>query len=51
MEVVQLASTNVFTDEDGSLVWQFTKMDLLFPYIVINHRGVLPVFVSAMCGV
>jgi hypothetical protein len=51
MEVIQLASTIVLNDEEDSLVWQFNTNGVYSSqslYKVINHRGVLPVYVSAI---
>lgn len=50
-EVVQIASTIVFTDEPDSLVWQFSSSGVYSShslYKVINFRGVQPVFEPAI---
>lgn len=50
-EVVQLASTIVFTDDPDSLVWQFSSNGIYSSqslYKVINCRGVIPVHEPAV---
>ena len=51
LEVVQLASTISFTDEEDSLIWQFNSHGVYSSqslYKVINFRGISPVFVPAV---
>ena len=51
LEVVQLASTISFTDEEDSLIWQFKSHGVYSSqslYKVINFRGISPVFVPAV---
>ena len=51
LEVVQLASTIIFTDEEDSLIWQFNSQGIYssqYLYKVINFRGISPVYVPAV---
>ena len=51
LEVVQLASTISFSDEEDSLIWQFNSHGVFSSqslYKVINFRGISPVFVPAV---
>jgi hypothetical protein len=50
-EVVQLASTIVFSEEEASLIWQFNSTAVCSSqslYKVINFRGVIPFYVPAV---
>jgi hypothetical protein len=51
LEVLQLASTIEFFEEEDSLIWQFSSNGSYSSqslYKIINHRGILPVYVSAI---
>jgi hypothetical protein len=51
LEIVQLASTITFSDVEDSMIWQFSSNGIYSSqslYKVINHRGVLPVYISAV---
>lgn len=51
LEVVQLASTIVFADEEDSLIWMFNSNGVYFSqplYKIINFRGIMPVYVPAV---
>jgi len=51
LEIVQLASTICFLDEEDSLIWQFTSNGVYSSqsmYKVINFRGVLPMHIPAV---
>ena len=53
LEVVQLASTISFSDDEDSLIWQFTRDGLCSSqslYRVINFRRIMPVHVPAVWG-
>jgi len=53
LEVVQLASTISISDDEDSLIWQFTRDGLYSSqslYRVINFRGIMPVHVPAVWG-
>jgi hypothetical protein len=48
LEIVQLASTISFSDEDDTLIWKFTSNGVCTSqslYKIINFRGVIPVHV------
>jgi len=48
LEVVQLASTIVFTDDEDSLIWLFNSNGVYYfqpLYKIINFRGIMPVHV------
>jgi hypothetical protein len=51
-EVVRLATTTIcFSDEEDSLIWQFSSNGIYSSqslYKTINNRGVLPIYVSAV---
>jgi hypothetical protein len=50
-EVLQLASTIEFSEEEDSLIWHFSSNGSYSSqslYKIINHRGILPVYVSAI---
>ena len=50
-EVIQLASTIVFSEEEDSLIWQFNSSGVYSSqslYRVINCRGVIPVYTPAV---
>jgi hypothetical protein len=51
LEIVQLASTISFSDEEDSLIWQFNSNGIYSSqslYKVINFRGIMPVHVPAV---
>jgi hypothetical protein len=51
LEIVQLASTISFTEDEDALVWQFNSNGIYSSqslYRIINFRGILPVFVPAV---
>jgi hypothetical protein len=51
LEVMQIASTIIFSDEEDSMIWQFSSNGVYSSqslYKIINNRGVLPVFVPAV---
>jgi hypothetical protein len=50
-EVVQLATTICFSNEEDNLIWHFSSNEIYSSqslYKIINNRGVLPIFVSAV---
>jgi putative lipoic acid-binding regulatory protein len=50
-EVVQLATTICFSNEEDNLIWQFSSNGIYSSqslYWIINNRGILPIFVSAV---
>lgn len=50
LEVVQIASTIDFSEDDDNLIWQFTSNGIYSSqslYKVISFRGVMPVFVPS----
>jgi hypothetical protein len=51
LEIVQLASTICFSEEEDSLIWQFNSKGIYSSqslYRLINFRGILPVHVPAV---
>lgn len=51
LEIVQLASTISFTEDEDALGWQFNSNGIYSSqslYRIINFRGILPVFVPAV---
>jgi hypothetical protein len=51
LEVVQLASTISFSEDEDNMIWQFTSNGIYssqFLCKIINFRGILPVFVPAV---
>lgn len=54
LEIVQLASTITFSDDDDCLIWQFNSNGVYSSqslYRIINFRGILPVHVPAVWDV
>ena len=50
-EVCQLASTIKFSEEEDSMIWQFSSKDIYNVqslYKIINFRGIQPVLVSSV---
>lgn len=50
-EVCQFASTICFSDEEDSLIWQFTSNGIFstqFLYKIVHFRGVKPMLVSSI---
>lgn len=51
LEIIQLASTISFTNDEDALIWQFSSNGIYSSqslYRVINFRGILPVYVPAV---
>lgn len=51
LEIIQLASTISFTNDEDALIWQFSSNGIYSSqslYGVINFRGILPVYVPAV---
>lgn len=51
LEIVQVASTICFSDEEDSLIWKFTSNGVYSSqslYKIVNFRGILPVYVPAI---
>lgn len=51
LEIVQLASTITFSNDEDALIWRFTSNGVYSSqslYKIINFRGILPVYVPAV---
>jgi hypothetical protein len=51
LEVVQIASTIIFTAEEDALIWNFSSNGVYNSqslYRVINFRGVVPVYTPSI---
>jgi len=51
LEVVQLASTTVFSNDEDALIWRFNSNGVYFSrslYKIVNFRGIVPVHVPVV---
>jgi hypothetical protein len=47
LEILQLASTISFSDEENALIWKFTSNDIYSSqslYKIVNFRGIKPIY-------